>query len=267
MRVALFGDSLLRQVFLAAACGAWDSVVRSEVGWPRCRGASRRRGGWPCRGGGEDDCVACGPGSGFHSAIVAFADGLVVEFHASAEAEGVRRDELVARFEKYDAVVLEAGVKGMPHDAIGDRLGLAQALLRAPRAPRHVLWMETPAQHFGVSHSADGSYNASAAAAAAATGEDCVATVLSQRAEIEWAALRAASPPLLPRAFAGNDAAGIASSTQSPALCGVLSLAGMETLGAAKVGGGDCTHFCMPSGVTGALATALLALLEACASG
>ena len=59
MRVALFGDSLLRQVFLAAACGAWDSVVRSEVGWPRCRGASRgplvigglRRA--PARGGGR----------------------------------------------------------------------------------------------------------------------------------------------------------------------------------------------------------------------
>lgn len=104
-RVFFWGDSLLRQVFIAAACRlhAAGRVVGTQVDWPAC-GTKE----WPCHG--STNCVRCGPGSGFFSANVTLAGGAELRT-VSTDAPG----GAVAFFgdvRRGDVVVVEAGVHG-----------------------------------------------------------------------------------------------------------------------------------------------------------
>jgi hypothetical protein len=137
--VFFWGDSLLRQVFIAVACRLHTAgrVVGTRVDWPAC-GTEE----WPCHG--STNCVRCGPGSGFFSANVTLAGGTELRT-VSTDAPGgaisffgdVRRD---------DVVVVEAGVHGESPFATARRV-LAAARPLLARAVR-VIWVVTPQDAF-----------------------------------------------------------------------------------------------------------------------
>ena len=234
-RVFFWGDSLLRQVFIAMACGlhAAGRVVDAAADWPPCGAAE-----WPCHGAAR--CVRCGPGSGFFGATVTLATGAELRT-VSTDAPGgavaffhdVRPDR--------DVVVVEAGVHGSSPFANAQRV-LAAARPLFARSVR-VIWVVTPQDAFP-SRSGDGRFEPKYLRSHRG---GCVKSVAPARSSGEWRALR-------------GDARAL------DALWGVIDLAGLEDQGDAKVGaglaGGDCQHYCMP-GPPDVLAAALDAMLAA----
>ena len=234
-RVFFWGDSLLRQVFIAAACRlhAAGRVVGTQVDWPAC-GTKE----WPCHR--STNCVRCGPGSGFFSANVTLAGGAELRT-VSTDAPG----GAVAFFgdvRRGDVVVVEAGVHGWSPFATARRV-LAAARPLLARAVR-VVWVVTPQDAF-LSRRGDGRFER---AYLQAHRGGCLTSVAPSRSSEERRALRAESWAL-------------------DGLWGVVDLAGLADQGDLKVGRGagalgDCQHYCLP-GPPDALAAALGTMLAA----
>ena len=295
-RLSLVGDSLLRQVFVALGCALGTRlVVHRDVHWAD---ASTEGGGWPCHG--TRNCVPRGEHSGFFGARLVLRGGGEISFRG-ADADELQTgrvarnlggdDWLVVMTGAHAAVTTEhhlaaveavtarnRGASGVSSDTSQSNHRTHQQRRGNSTPPPRLVWAMTPQSSFhspngtglydiaflrgrsGGSGTGTGAQDRrvredllaaergkmAGQDSAAAAGEACAAHVPDLHSAAEWAALRA-RPQLL------------------ASLWGVLHLEGLNTLGAAKIGGGvgawgDCTHYCMP-GVPDVMARALVAMM------
>jgi hypothetical protein len=249
--VLLYGDSLTRQLYQAMGCLV--APAQLSVRWSSSFACAR-----------EPNCVPGGPHSFFERSSFRLGgdpappaltdpEERVADAAYGLKVHVGRRTQMLGALTRRDVVVVGAGVHApVARSTKGITRWLAPILALDDAVRPRVVVFVTPPPAFP-SRDGDGEYDGdflAALQAANASDVRCRAAVRNARraGELGWVA----APPLAGKVDA------------------VLSLAGVEALGFAKVGAptfnggigryGDCQHYCMP-GVPDELARALYTLL------
>lgn len=257
-KVFLFGDSLLRQVFISAACQHHKHSRSQYIPWEKA---------WPCHG--TVNCISGGPHSGFNEAAISWKEGGELHFYpltttylkpmANNGTMQVSMESLLAWVDGTSSRAVEAyssycslyGIYFRPmhgdscytlteKDIFVFNLGIhheidqqqavltkfmkyAKKMADTSNAPK-VMYYITPAQHFNHSVEQNGLFGEKS------NNTMCLQEILSDpRADMERHMLLHETTTAINKTLAA-----------------VIDPADLKAAGVHHIGSADCSHYCMP---------------------